>query len=272
MKTILATTDFSPVANNAVYYAADMARAIHANLLLLNTCQMPVSYNEMGVMMNVEDVLEIAEKDMEQFVTQLTRENWGDLKIETEVRLGVFFHELKEVCEKVEPYAVVMGSQGTTEAERFFFGSHTVHAAKNLMWPLITVPAGVKFGQVKKIGLACDFKNVLGTIPVEEIKTLVKDFNAELHVLNTGTEKAFDPDLVFQSGLLQEMMEGLDPAYHFITNADTGLGILEFTEQNHIDLLIVFPKRHDLLDKLVHKSHSRQLVLHSHVPVMALHH
>jgi len=33
----------------------------------------------------------------------------------------------------------------------------------------------------------------------------------------------------------------------------------------------VLPKRHGLLDKLIHKSHTKQLVLHSHVPVMAFH-
>ena len=92
-----------------------------------------------------------------------------------------------------------------------------------------------------------------------------------MHILNTGKKEVFKPELVFESGLLQEMLAGLKPNYHFITNKDIDEGIIDFAEKNHIDLLIVLPKRHGLLDKLVHRSHTKQLVLHSHVPVMALH-
>ena len=164
-----------------------------------------------------------------------------------------------------------MGSQGTTAAERLLFGSHTVYAMKHLVWPLITVPPQAKFSAVKKIGLACDFNKVVETTPVDEIKTLVNDFHAELHVLNTGKKEVFNPELVFESGLLQEMLAALKPEYHFITNENTDEGIMDFAEKNNIDLLVVLPKRHGLLEKLFLKSHSKQLVLHSHVPVMALH-
>ena len=65
-------------------------------------------------------------------------------------------------------------------------------------------------------------------------------------------------------------MGSLKPSYHFITNDNTDEGIMDFAEKNSIDLLLVLPKRHSLLDKLISKSHTRQLVLHSHVPVMAI--
>ena len=164
-----------------------------------------------------------------------------------------------------------MGSQGTTAAERLFFGGHTVYAMKHLMWPLITVPPGATFSSVKKIGLACDFDKVVDTIPIDEIKMLVNDFNAELHVLNTGKKEVFDPEIVFESGMLQEMLRPSKTHCNFIINPDTDEGILDFVEKNNIDLLIVLPKRHGLLDKLIHKSHTKQLVLRSHVPVMAFH-
>ena len=164
-----------------------------------------------------------------------------------------------------------MGSQGTTAAERLLFGSHTVYAMKNLMWPLITVPREAKFSSVNKIGLACDFNKVVDTTPIDEIKMLVNDFNAELYVLNTGKQEVFDSEIVFESGLLEEMLAPVKPHYNFITSADTDESIMDFVEKNQIDLLVVLPKRHGLMDKLIHKSHTKQLVLQSHVPVMALH-
>jgi nucleotide-binding universal stress UspA family protein len=271
MKTILVATDFSAAAQNATNYAADMASTIDGDVLLLHVYHVPVSYGEIPAVVTPDDLMQDAERNINELKERLIRKTNGKLSIVTEVRMGSFFEELATVCERIKPYTVVMGSQGTTAAERLFFGSHTVYALKHLVWPLITVPPQSKFSTVKKIGLACDFNKVEDNTPVDEIRTLVNDFHAALHVLNTGKKEAFNPELVFESGLLQEMLKDLKPEYHFITNENTDEGIMDFAEKNNIDLLVVLPKRHGLLEKLLLKSHSKQLVLHSHVPVMALH-
>jgi nucleotide-binding universal stress UspA family protein len=271
MKTILVATDFSSSATNAVNYAADMAVSLNAKLILFHVYQVPVIYSEVPVAVNEADMITAAEKDMASLGSEINKKRNDKLHIETEVKMGVFFYELKSLCDTIKPYLVVLGSQGTTATERFLFGSHTVYAMKHLKWPLMTVPPESHFASIKKIGLACDFNNVIDTTPIEDIKILVKDFNAELHVINTGKETVFDPDIVFESGLLQEMLEGLDPKYDFVSSDNMDEGIIDFAEKNKIDLLVILPKRHDLLEKLTKKSHTKKLVLHSHVPVMALH-
>jgi nucleotide-binding universal stress UspA family protein len=271
MKTILIATDFSPAAINAANYAAEMALALKGNLVVLNVYQIPVTYLEVPVVIGEADIRKDVEQNMKTLVESLKMKTANKLPIETEIRMGTFFHELKETCEGFDPYAVVLGSQGTTAAEHFLFGTHAVYTMKHLTWPVITVPFGATFSSIKKIGLACDFSKVVNNTPVEEIALLVKDFDAELHVLNTGKKTEFEPDVVFESALLQEMIGKLNPNYHFITNDKTDEAIVEFAEKNHIDLLIVLPKRYGLMDKLVHRSHTKQLVLHSHVPVMSLH-
>lgn len=271
MKTILVATDFSPAASDATTYAAEMALAINADIFLLHVYQIPVGYLEVPIAVSLEDMRLDAERQIIALKEELIQKTGSRLYIATEVKMGSFFHELKMTCESIKPYAVIMGSQGTTAAEHLFFGSHTAYAMKHLAWPLITVPAGVAFTAIKKIGLACDFDKVVDTVPVDEIKMLVRDFNAGLHILNTGNNKEFNPELIFESGMLQQMLADLKPNYHFITHENTDDGIMDFAEKNQIDLLIILPKHHSLLEKLVHKSHTKQLVLHSHVPVMALH-
>ncbi len=271
MKKIIVATDFSPSAMNAVNYAADMASSIQADLILLHVYQVPVSYAEIPVAINLDDIQRNVEDELNKIREELNRKGSGKLTIETEVRVGTFFPELKTVCEIVKPYTVILGSQGKTAAERFLFGSHAIHAMKHLMWPLITVPPKASFSAIKKIGLACDFSDVVETTPVDEIKTLVNDFHARLHVLNTGKKEKYDPDAVFESGLLQELLSGLNPEFHIISSENTDEGIMEFADNNQIDLLLVLPRRHNLLDLVTHKSHTKQFVLHSHVPAMALH-
>lgn len=271
MKKILAATDFSADALNAVNYAADMAVSIDASLVLLNVYQLPLSFGDVPVAVYLDDLVKEAEKNIGDIQEQLNKRMNGKLVIETMIKNGAYYEALEEACEEIKPYAVVTGCQGKTAAQRLLFGSHAVYAMQHLKWPMITVPAGASFAAIKNIGFASDFDGVVDITPVDEIKLLVNDFKASLHILNTGKEDTFEPEVVFESGMLQELLAGLNPSYHFITNENVEDGILQFAKENSIDLLIVLPKKHNLLDKMMHKSHTKQLVLHSHVPVMALH-
>ncbi len=271
MKKILVTTDFSAAADNAVTYAAEMALSIKASLFLLTVAELPVTYSDVPIILGLEDVMRNTEKDIKSLKEDLHLKTSGKINIETEVGMGGFFNELKNVCERVKPYAVVMGSQGKTAAEHLLFGTHATHAIQELEWPVITVPPNAVFSSIKKIGLASDLTKVVESTPIDEIKMLVHDFDAKLLILNTGKKEVFSSDVVFESGLMQEMTMALKPTFHFIANDNMDEGIIDFVDKNNIDLLIVLPKRHNFLGKLMHKSHSKQLVLHSHVPVMALH-
>jgi nucleotide-binding universal stress UspA family protein len=272
MKTILVPTDFSSAASTATEYAAEMALTLRANLLLIHIYQIQVTYNEAAVVENPEKIQQDIEREMNALKQKLIDKTKGKLNIGTDIRLGSFFEELNNFCKKLNPFVVVMGSQGTTAADRLFFGGHTIHAMRHLMWPLITVPPGANFSSIQKIGLACDFDHVVDTMPVDEIKSLVHDFNAKLYVLNIAKKKEFDPNTIYESGLVQEMLVDLKPIYHFVTSPDLDEGIMEFSEKNDIDLLIILPKRHSLVDKLIHKNHTKQFVLYSPIPIMALHH
>lgn len=271
MKTIIVPTDFSSAALNAANYAADMAKAIDANLLLFHAYYVFMSYTEVPPLVDAHTIKENAEFEMKELKHQLEHIYGNNLIIKTEVTMGNLITELESLCEKIKPYTIVVGSQGSSATEYGFLGSQSVQVLKHLKWPVIAVPRGAKFGKLKRIGLACDFDNVVRITPVDEIKTLVKDFNAELHILNINKKIDHDPEMVFESGLMMEMLGPLSHEYHFITGENTDEGIIDFAEKNNIDLLVVIPKRHKLLDKLIHKSHTKQLVLHSHVPVMALH-
>jgi nucleotide-binding universal stress UspA family protein len=271
MKKIIAATDFSVAATNAAEYATDMALALKAGIVLLYVYLPPANFSEVPVPNGNKAAIKNAEAELSLLRDKLTARTQADVLVETVIKEGAFFTELKNVCDSIKPYTVVMGSQGTTAAERFFLGGHADYATRHLQWPIITVPEGVAFSSVKKIGLACDFDHVIDATPVDEIKLLVTDFNAELHILNTGKRKVFNPETVFGSGVLQEMLLQLKPSYHIIPSENTDDGIMDFAEKNAIDLLVVLPKRHGFLDRLLHKSHTKQLVLHSHVPVMALH-
>ncbi|NII27827.1 universal stress protein [Pseudoflavitalea sp. X16] len=269
MKILIIATDFSSTAKNATSYAMDMAQALQAEVLLLHIYPLPVNYGDTAVPAGLVDWEKRTEDGLAGFKKQLEQRTGGQVKVNTELRMGNFLTELGTVCDRVQPYAVIMGCKGTTAAERFLFGSHAISAMKHLAWPVITVPLEAKFKAVKKIGLACDLQDPEATVPLDEINQLVTDFNASLHILNTG-EQTYDPQAVFMSGWLGKKLRNVRPSFHFI-EGNTDDAILSFAERNEVDLLVVLPHRHNIWDALIHRSHTKQFVLHSHIPLMALH-
>ena len=274
MKTIIVPTDFSPIATNAMNFAADMAVNINASLMLLHIYQVPVSMTDVPVVMaSSEELRKNSEAKLQELKDSLTQITSGKIKLYTEARLGDVSDELEDVCKQVEPFAVIMGTRGASGLERVLFGSTTLTAIRHLKWPVIVVPPGKEYGTgIKKIGFACDFDKVVETTPIQFIKNMVKEFGAELHVLNVDYKsKHFKPGTPEESLMLHTLLEGLDPKYHFINHVDIEDGINEFVEENNIDLLITIPKKHKLLDSLFKPSSTKQLVTQSHVPVMCVH-
>ncbi len=274
MKTLIVPTDFSPAAANAMKFAVDMATNINASVMLFHVYQVPVSMSDVPiVMVSAEELRRSSETKLQELKYDLKHTNGGKIKIYTEARMGDVSDELEDVCKHIQPFAVIMGTNGASSVERILFGSTTLTAIRHLTCPVIVVPPGKEYGNgIRKIGFACDFEKVIESTPVKFLKTIVKEFGAELHVLNVDHEnKHFKPETPEESILLHTLLEDLNPRYHFIDNADIEDGINDFVDNNNIDLLITIPKKHRLLDSLFKNSSTKQLVAQSHVPVMCVH-
>ena len=85
MKTIIVPTDFSPIATNAMNFAADMAMGINASVLLLHVYQVPVSVSEVPVvLMSADDLKKSSDEKLEEVKQSLSHITSGKLKIYTE--------------------------------------------------------------------------------------------------------------------------------------------------------------------------------------------
>lgn len=273
MKMIVCPTDFSDISAAAAHYAADMACALGMNLCLVHVCPLPVSIAEVPIPpYPFDQTIADAEQRILEMKELLLARTENKVKIYTEVRQGFLMSELTDYCGHLQPYAIVMGAENAKGLERMVAGASTFNAITQLPWPVIVVPSGAVFSGIKKIGLACDLKEVVDTIPEKEIAELVRTFHAELHVLHVGDSSgSFTAGKVAESGLLQEMLSPLHPEYHFMEGDDVEQTIIDFLDRHRFDMLFVFPKHHGLLHKILRHSHARRMVMQSHIPVAALH-
>lgn len=125
---------------------------------------------------------------------------------------------------------------------------------------------------VIKIGFACDFEKVVETTPVDLLKKLVTDFNAELFVLNVDYKnKHFKPETPEESMLLDHLLFKLKPRYQFLEGKDMSSTLDEFAQKNKLDLLVTIPKSHSFLERFLKGTHTRQLIYHTHIPLLCVH-
>jgi nucleotide-binding universal stress UspA family protein len=272
MTTIVAPTNFSAPSINAVYYAADLACTMNAKLDLLHVYSIPVSFTlTPSDAFSFDELESNAEKQISSLKTELESRTKGKIVIESHVKEGDAYIEIEDYCNKTNPFVVVMGPETEGRIERLLFGGVTTEAIKDARFPLIFVPADTRFTPFKKIGLACDVRDIDDTVHFEEIKALVSSTKAEFHMLHICNQDDFDDTDVKEATQIKGVLRELNPQYHFIRDTRTASAVNYFATLHQLDLLIVIPKKHSLLGNIFHRSHAKKIVLHSHIPVMSLH-
>lgn len=273
MKTIVVPTDFSSTSLNAAHYAADMAAAVGAEIVLIHVVSLPITVSQVPVPSDTIDIImDNAQKEMHDLKQKLLEYTKQQIKISEQVTMGYLIGELNAIACKTDLFVIIMGTQGAGSGQLALFGSNTIDVMHRLPYPTLVVPAGAHYNGISKVGLACDFQDIKDTIPKSGIEKLLGMFNCTLDILYVyRAKKKINAAALPGSQMLQDTFQKYDMHLHFILNNDIENGIAEFISQEQIDLLLLVPKKHGLFGSIFHKSISKEIALHLHIPVMALH-
>ncbi|CAN5589489.1 hypothetical protein BH10BAC3_BH10BAC3_32850 [soil metagenome] len=266
MKTIIAPTDFTPISLNAVDYAADMAVDLHAKLLLVHVVELTATSVSEFPMTEVTYYQVSHELELEDLKNTIVTRTKNAIEVETQHLLGNVSYEVKEICKQLNPFAVVMGTHAPGMIERFLFGSTTLYTIMHLPFPVMIVPDNAVYKPIKKIGFATDLKGIYN-VPLEELKTVTRAFDASLHVIHIALENEHNTESLTEKTLLQHRLKEFHPQFYYAKSDSVEKGIEQFTIGNNIDLMLLVPKKHGLF----HKSQSKQVVFHIPVPAMTIH-
>jgi nucleotide-binding universal stress UspA family protein len=273
MNKIIAPVDFSAVSINAARYAANMAAALNKDLMLIHIVQLPVVYGDVPMPIGEFDVSTAeATGEMEKLAKQFDEELNGQVVIHTEVKVGSPVYELVNQAKNKGAYALVMGTHGAGAVERFFLGSTTQSLVKEAECPVLVIPPDYLFKTPKKIALASDFKDVVRKTPEKAIRTIVEDFSAKLEILHADPNyKEYEPAAMEEGLLLDTMFDPQRPTFHFLHSGYTEESILNYANENDVDLLIVVPKEHNFIDSIFRHQHTGLFIRNATIPIMVIH-
>jgi nucleotide-binding universal stress UspA family protein len=140
LRRIVCPTDFSPCAAGAVDYAAGLARACNAKLLLLHVVPVLDQY----VIASPDAVAalpELMESTRRQANVELEklRRGCAGLEVKTEIREGSVYESILAAAKQADADLIVLGTHGRTGLKHLVLGSIAERVVRLAPVPVLTV-------------------------------------------------------------------------------------------------------------------------------------
>lgn len=271
MLHLVIPVDFSTCSANAALYAAELSSLVQVRLTLLHILPIPHIDPNMPVEMATNIQQEQEEKAREQFdslIRELNRKAAVD--IQYELRQGFFLAELEAFIEAEQPDWVVMGTQGATGIKKLV-GSNTSNAIERLRIPVLAIPAETRFYAPKHI-LYCTDLRTDDYQYVDQLLRIADQLQAKITCLHV-CKPSSGPNQVrvedFREFFWKELKDSL--TFATLEGEDVEDAIDAYAKENEVDWVAMLTHRRTLLERIFHKSATRQMAVHTALPLLAFH-
>ena len=278
MKTILFFTDLSIASTKAAKYAYAFAKEYGIKkIILYHTYQLPAVSGDPVVpaiqLFDYESFNKIQKQALENFHKHLLNEVDAD-GIDTQelCEISSLTFDINETIQTHNVDVIIIGTNNNDEIEDFLLGSDTLNIAKNSKVPVIIVPLNATYKTIKTIVLACDFKKDMAASTVKHVIDFTETTKAKLNVLHISSEnETYTPEMYEETKTFTNLFKEFHPEFYFADNNNFIKGINDFAVEKGVDIIMATSKKHSLFEKLFKRSHLKQLVFHSHTPLMVIH-
>lgn len=270
MKTILVPTDLSPLSDNALEVAVNLARTYKAEILLVHYLPFSIAYASIA-----EDAATIASyliaqeakaiDDIQQVVENPTYQGVTITPIVCRDAGGLY-----EATTERQADLIVLATHGTSGWSEWLFGSNAEHIVRSAHCPVLVL---------KKAVVPFAPKNAIAAIDVDEVLKqhwppypLGADGNSlkQFVYISTPTDNLVPEGVhAWMQELAQE--KGIDDYELQIRHAHSvEAGILSYADERQADLIVMFTHGHTGLQHLLQGSVAEDVLNHATVPVLIL--
>lgn len=268
MKTILIATDFSQAAHHAFAYGAELAQGTNARIVLLHVCQPVLITPEILQVITDKEMVGNAETELEAEVKQLAIPS--ALPIETKIAIGNAVNSIVEEAAACNADLIIVGMKNDHKTFRKFFGSTATALSRSTPIPMIVVPEGTAYTAPVSIALATELSKENDLHLIEPLCRLAGMFNGHISLVRVSTqhseEKSIPPDL----SLLSWHLRQFSPTIELIDDSDIAHGLNKFVKAKQVDMVVMVSQEYSFVERLLHKSDIKEMMLTTDVPVMIL--
>jgi nucleotide-binding universal stress UspA family protein len=269
MKTILIATDFSTAARNATKYGFELARQMQAKVILFTAYQSQPALPDSSLQMTTTDLQKNSYKKLLDEAETLDPQ--GTVSLETRCLNGPVNSSILAAAFSIKASYIVVGMKEQGKEMRKYFGSTVTDLCKISRVPLIVVPADAVFAVPKRIALASDITDNTDVHTLKPLQKIAATFNSKVYVVRV-IKRAMD-EVVERMETPERsiwFLTSLHPSFEFSQGENVARAMNSFVKQHAVDLIAVIPHEHTLLERIFTKSVTKDLVFHTHVPLLIL--
>ncbi|EMR00704.1 universal stress protein [Cesiribacter andamanensis] len=272
MKTIIATTDYSNAANNALEYAAAIAGHVRAKLILFNAFHLAIPATPAPLVLpDITELIRDNELRLNAIGERLARQHGIEVSCHTSTAL--FKEELDKLVRHYQADLVVMGMRGES-LSRKLFGSLTTTVLYHAAYPVLVVPESATHQGLLRILFACKRAYLTPYHNLGILQEIARAYKADVQVLHVETQEEMHSsdkgNTQHGTPNMEQLLRGIHHTYKFIADEDVISGIERGIEESKADLLVMVPHKADFWDTILNRSHTRRLALNTTIPLLAL--
>jgi nucleotide-binding universal stress UspA family protein len=276
MKTILVPTDFSPAADNAIHFAAQLSHCLNAGMVLLNSYHVPVYSSQMPVDAALEEqALDNSRKNL-QSISEKIKSGYSIAEIECISQGGLATDNIVALAQSRDVDIIIMGTKGATGLKEVLLGSNASAVIESAVCPVLVVPAGARFNDLKKIVFTTDFNesDFQSLKFLLEVAAPLKSEIDIVHVSADGRAEGYEQDLL--SWIKDELKKRFNIScdnlsFHLLTGKNVEEELNRFVEKNKADLVAMTTRSRNFVSKIFEKSLTKKMAFHARVPLLSFH-
>jgi len=172
---------------------------------------------------------------------------------------------IHQAINSLDPDLLIAGSD--SEGDESPIGDEIITISKSSPVPVLVIPSGCRYEPVKKALLPCNFADLSSLTLLEGLTPLE---SVQLKLLNVDPDNDFANQRSEIEQSISELLLDYKHDFNYSTNEDIVEGILEFFNNNNIQLVIALPGKRSFFYRLTHTSISQALTQNSAKPVLLL--
>jgi len=277
MKNILLPTNFSKYHENALLFAIDLVKKANGKLFLLHVYDLPIfamtiidpTYSGEETMVSNDKT--IRQKAHEKLKKIIDYYELSHIKHRALLREGNVIDEILKAIDTNDIDLVVMGSKGPVESESPFFISTTKSIIDNTSCPVFSIPKTARFNKISKIIYLCNL-NYDESKVLNYTIDLAKLYGVCITVIHINSTAENLPLINSEVKVIKEIANKLDcptTDYELIISKNIMDGLTTYIKENETNVIAMTSYTTHLLEKLFHKSLTKQLLLHTQIPLLA---
>lgn len=273
MKRILFPTDFSETANNAFVHALEFAKAVHGELILLHTFELPVIDNQFFPQnyMVIYESLELAQFDMfKEEIPKLRaiadKHNLSAIAMSHRLMDGSLLYNIEKSITEDKIDYVIMGTEGATGWASFLVGSNTGNVLDEIHIPMLSVPTKAVYRKVDTIGFTTRFRPK-DKKALKKVVKLAKFYGASVKCLYVKTSNSdVDVQLIenWKNDFKNEAI-----TFHIVHSDDIEGTILDFILYKDIDILTMLAYKRGFFEGIMKPSLTKKLTKNFDIPILS---